>query len=88
MRNLQDYAPRELYKVLIHCRDSPDDQDWCWDNARHINMTYFHYAALEQELLELREQSTSSMFGVSWDELQTRLSEYEQTLREFLRSLD
>ena len=47
----KDRLPRELYQVLIHCRDSPKDQDWCWENVWDTNLylQFVVFAILEDD---------------------------------------
>merc|ERR1719242_749629 len=55
----KDKVPGELYKVLIHCRDSPDDQDWCWDNAWGIydeTQTWADHALWQREMEKYFEE--------------------------------
>merc|ERR1719242_379748 len=67
IKEYKDKVPGELYKVLIHCRDSPDDQDWCWDNAWDIYYEFLSWAdhgerAREMEKFILEEWGSYESF--------------------------
>ena len=47
IKEYQDNVPRELHKILDHCRDSPDDVDWCWEIVYDMYLEFLSFAHIK-----------------------------------------